>query len=117
MPILAYDPSTGQWGPSATSATPALTIAAIVDNSGASIVDGLGQMTVESVVVTTRLTVTIDQDGTRDGGTRHAELVQAGEMLWRVTQQLISTGTTTGTVLDRNGVPTGHWTYFPTAPS
>jgi hypothetical protein len=89
---------------------------AYIDNSGAAIIDGLGEMVVESTIMATRLTVTIDQDGTRDGGTRRAEVIQAGEMLSRVAAQLISTEATTGSVLDRNGVATGHWTYFPTAP-
>jgi hypothetical protein len=65
----------------------------------------------------TRLSVTVYQDGLRDGETRHAELVQAAEALWRISNALVSTGALNGTVVDRNGVATGVWTYTPTAPS
>jgi hypothetical protein len=64
-----------------------------------------------------RLTVTLFQDGTRDGETRHAELVQAAEMLWRVGQQVLTSNQLSGTVTDRNGVAAGTWTYTPTAPN
>ena len=63
----------------------------------------------------TRLTVTIDANGVKDGETRRAEVVQAVEALERVAQALASTHATSGTVTDRNGVPTGHWTYVPSA--
>ena len=63
----------------------------------------------------TRLTVTIDQNGKFDGETRRAEIAQAVEALVRVAQALGSTHATAGTVTDRNGAATGHWTYVPSA--
>ena len=111
--MLFFDPISGQWYPG--SSIPAGVNYAFVDGGGNNaFVDLTGAMVVQMV---TRLSVTIDQDGLRDGETRHAELVQAAEMLWRIGNALVSSGALTGTVLDRNGVATGHWTYTPTAPS
>ena len=64
-----------------------------------------------------RLMVTVYQDGLRDGETRHSELVQAAEMLWRIGHEVLTSGNLSGTVTDRNGVVTGQWTYTPTAPN
>ena len=64
-----------------------------------------------------RLAVTVYQDGLRDGETRHSELVQAAEMLWRIGHEVLTSGNLSGTVTDRNGVVTGQWTYTPTAPN
>jgi hypothetical protein len=69
------------------------------------------------VVAAPRLSITIFQDGTRDGETQHSELVQAAEMLWRVAQAVMTSNKLSGTVTDRNGVVTATWTYNPTAPS
>jgi len=55
----------------------------------------------------TRLTVTVDTNGVKDGETRRAEVVQAVEALERVAQALVSTHATSGTVTDRNGAATG----------
>jgi hypothetical protein len=65
----------------------------------------------------TRLSVTIDQNttGGKDGETRRAELVQAAEALERVIQQMVTSNATSGTVTDRNGAATGHWTYTPSS--
>jgi hypothetical protein len=64
----------------------------------------------------TRLSITIDQGAAgKDGETRRAEVVQAAEALARVAQQLVTSNATSGTVTDRNGAPTGHWTYTPSA--
>jgi hypothetical protein len=63
----------------------------------------------------TRLTVTIDQNGKFDGETRRSEVVQAAEALERVVQQLVTSNATSGTVTDRNGAATGHWTYVPSS--
>jgi hypothetical protein len=64
----------------------------------------------------TRLSVTIDQGAVgKDGETKRAELAQAVEALERVAQALMTTQATSGTVTDRNGNPTGHWTYIPSA--
>jgi hypothetical protein len=64
----------------------------------------------------TRLTVTIDQGAAgKDGETRRAELAQAVEAVERVCQALLTTQATTGSVSDRNGAVTGHWTYVPSA--
>ena len=62
-----------------------------------------------------RLMVTVYQDGLRDGQTRHSELVQEAEMLWRIGHDVLVSGALSGTVLDRNGVAAGVWTYHPTA--
>jgi len=70
-----------------------------------------------AISVASRLTVTVFQDGSRDGETRHAELVQVAETLWRVGHDVLTSNQLTGTVTDRNGVVTGQWTYTPTAPS
>jgi hypothetical protein len=67
--------------------------------------------------VAVRLEATVYQDGNRDGGTQRAELVQAAEMLWRIAHDVVTSNRLSGTVVDRNGVATGHWTYTPTAPS
>jgi len=69
------------------------------------------------ITPTPRLTVTVYQNGTRDGETRHAELVQVAETLWRVGHDVLTSNQLSGTVTDRNGVVTGQWTYTPTAPS
>ena len=66
-------------------------------------------------VITIRLTATVLQDGTRDGQTQHAELVQAAEMLWRIGHDALTSNQLSGTVTDRNGVVSGSWTYTPTA--
>jgi|SRR5215472_7275903 len=62
-----------------------------------------------------RLSITIYQDGTRDGQTQHAELIQAAEMLYRVAHEVITSNQLSGTVTDRNGVVTAAWAYNPTA--
>jgi hypothetical protein len=85
--MLVFDPIRGQWFPASSVPVPG----------------------------TTRLTVTIDPNGGDDGGTRAAERAQAVEALWRVANALVSTQAPTGTVNDRNGAPTGHWIYTPTA--
>jgi hypothetical protein len=87
--MLVQDPISGNWFP--TSSVP--------------------------VPGTMRLTVTISPNGKDDGETRRAELSQAVEALYRVAQKMVSTQALTGSVLDRNGVATGHWTYTPTAAS
>jgi hypothetical protein len=64
----------------------------------------------------TRLTVTIDQGAVgKDGETRRAELAQAVEAVERVCQALLTTQAISGSVSDRNGAVTGHWTYVPSA--
>ena len=64
----------------------------------------------------TRLSITVDQGAAgKDGETRRAELAQAAEAVERVLQVLVSTHATSGTVTDRNGAATGHWTYSPSA--
>jgi hypothetical protein len=63
----------------------------------------------------TRLTITIDQNGKLDGETKRAELAQAAEATERVLQALVTTQALSGTVTDRNGTATGHWTYVPSA--
>jgi hypothetical protein len=64
----------------------------------------------------TRLTVTIDQGAAgKDGETKRAEISQAVEAVERVCQALMTTQATSGTVTDRNGAATGHWTYVPSA--
>jgi hypothetical protein len=63
----------------------------------------------------TRLTVTVDTNGAKDGETRRSEVAQAAEQVERVLQALVSTHATSGTVTDRNGAATGHWTYVPSA--
>jgi hypothetical protein len=64
----------------------------------------------------TRLSITVDQGAAgKDGETRRAELTQAAEQVERVLQVLVSTHATSGTVTDRNGAATGHWTYTPSA--
>ena len=55
------------------------------------------------------LMVKVYQDGLRDGETRHSELVQAAEMLWRIGQEVLTTEVLSGSVLDRNGVAAGEW--------
>ena len=67
--------------------------------------------------VVTRLSVTVFQNGLQDGETRHSELVQAAEMLWRIGHDVLTSGNLSGTVTDRNGVVTGQWSYTPTAPN
>jgi len=63
------------------------------------------------------LSVTVYQNGSRDGETRHSELIQAAEVLWRVGHDVLTSNALSGTVTDRNGAVTGKWTYTPTAPS
>jgi hypothetical protein len=65
----------------------------------------------------TRLTITIDQNttGGKDGETRRAELVQAAEAVERCVQQMVTSSATSGSVSDRNGALTGHWTYVPSS--
>ena len=62
-----------------------------------------------------RLAVTVYQNGVFDGETRHAELVQAAEVLWRIGHDVVTSNQLTGSVTDRNGVVTGVWVYTPTA--
>jgi hypothetical protein len=113
--MLFYDALKGEWNP-APLLLPAQT--AVVDNAGNSLVDPNLKMIVEGIgTMATRLSVTVDQDGFNDGQTRRSELVQAAEMLWRIAHDVVTSNQLSGTVVDRNGVPTGHWTYTPTAPS
>jgi hypothetical protein len=65
--------------------------------------------------MTTRLTISVDQSPGKDGETRRAELVQAAEAVERCVQQMVTSNATSGTVTDRNGIATGHWTYVPSA--
>jgi hypothetical protein len=62
----------------------------------------------------TRLTVTMTTSIT-DGSTRCSECSQMAAMLERLANVLGSTHNTSGTISDRNGLPTLTWTYTPTA--
>jgi hypothetical protein len=62
----------------------------------------------------TRLTVTMNTSIT-DGSTQRSECMQMVSMLWRLAQVLGSTHATSGTLNDRNGLPTLTYTYTPTA--
>jgi hypothetical protein len=64
----------------------------------------------------TRLSISVDMGAAgKDGETRRAELVQAAEAVERALQAAITTQASSGTVTDRNGSPTGHWTYSASA--
>jgi hypothetical protein len=64
----------------------------------------------------TRLSISVDMAAVgKDGETRRAELVQAAEQVERALQAVITTQASSGTVTDRNGAATGHWTYSPSA--
>jgi hypothetical protein len=62
----------------------------------------------------TRLTLTMTTSIT-DGATQHSECQQCASMLHMLAQVLGSTHTTSGTLKDRNGLPTLTYTYTPTA--
>jgi hypothetical protein len=51
----------------------------------------------------------------KDGSTIRSELVQAAEQVERALQAVITTQASSGTVTDRNGAATGHWTYTASA--
>jgi hypothetical protein len=62
----------------------------------------------------TRLTVTMTTSIT-DGATQRSECTQCAEMLHKLAQVLGSTHSASGTIKDRNGLPTLTYTYTPTA--
>jgi hypothetical protein len=61
-----------------------------------------------------RFTLTMNTSIT-DGATMRAECTQIAEMLERVAQKVQSAHLVSGTMNDRNGLPTTTWTYTPTA--
>jgi hypothetical protein len=63
----------------------------------------------------TRFTLTMVTSIT-DGETQRAETAQICEMLERTAQLLGSTHSPSGTIKDRNGVPTLTYVYSPSAP-
>jgi hypothetical protein len=87
--MLYFDPVSGQWYPISSTPVPG----------------------------TVRATVTINPNGSDDGGTQRAERSQAVEQLYRIITAMVSTQALTGSVTDRNGVATASWTYTPTAAS
>jgi hypothetical protein len=116
--MMFYDPVTNQWYPTSSSPSGLIPIlAGMTDGLGNALVDALGNMLVGGIILTTRLTVTILADGSKDGGTRRAECQQAAEMLARIAEQLTNTQGLSGTIVDRNGVATATYVYTPTAPS
>jgi hypothetical protein len=112
---MYFDPVSGQWYPGPTAPPLGLIQVGVVDVIGEALSSGDMMLAAMEPGVPTRLTVTIDQDGLRDGQTQRAERIQALEMLWRCGQALASTTALSGDVADRNGVVTGHWNYIPTA--
>jgi hypothetical protein len=64
----------------------------------------------------TRLSISIDMGAAgKDGESKRAELVAAADQVERALQAVITTQASSGTVTDRNGAATGHWTYTATA--
>jgi hypothetical protein len=63
----------------------------------------------------TRFTLTMVTSIT-DGETMRAECTQIAEMLERAAQKIQSTHSASGTINDRNGIPTLTYVYTPTAP-
>jgi hypothetical protein len=61
-----------------------------------------------------RLTVTVNQEGSKDGETKNSECLQCAYVLALVAESLVGTQAQTGTVYDRNGLP-HTWEYTPTA--
>ena len=65
----------------------------------------------------TRLSISVDMGAAgRDGETQRAELVAAADQIERALAAVLTTQAASGTVTDRNGAPTGHWTYTSTSP-
>jgi len=87
--MLVQDPITGNWFPISSVPVPG----------------------------TERLTVTIQIDVAHPLPSRESEKVAAVEQVYRIAAAMVSTQSLTGTVSDRNGLTTGHWTYTPTAAS